>query len=347
MIKEATLDKTPGRTVRAWLETLPEPYRTQSLMNVPYSRWYKEVRSLAGAVNFFFTWSESPEGYAYWHDVLVRVTSGEFDVPEVEPVCDATLPEGFNRWEYRGRGWSPGKRLWYARALGFDHAYTYDGVPGGQGDSHFWEAVKDPTHADLKPTTPIPEGFDRWEYRGPGWEGRGVVYTTYAGGAGGDGYWDKNRTIGDPGGYSRLHYWEAVKDADPVCPLPVPEGFDRWEYRGWGWKTDKYLDVIVTRKRGHSHVQTYGRPYGDEEYEYWEAVKDPAPPKKPVGYRLLGPDDEIREGDETWDMEERPDVWSPMGAGFGKTYADHLPHFIGKAVWRRQIVSYEDALPSA
>jgi hypothetical protein len=56
------------KTVKEWLETLDEPYRSQALENLlpEYASIleYSVNEALLGA----FTWVNSPQGYEYWAD---------------------------------------------------------------------------------------------------------------------------------------------------------------------------------------------------------------------------------------------------------------------------------------
>lgn len=71
--------------------------------------------------------------------------------------------------------------------------------------------------------------------------------------------------------------WEAILNAElaelglPKCP-PVPNGFDRWEYRGEEWLSEGEATAAHTRSGEwlvHSHHPTYG-----VKSHYLEAVKD-------------------------------------------------------------------------
>jgi hypothetical protein len=90
--------------------------------------------------------------------------------------------------------------------------------------SIFWcDGVVPPNEAPATryPTTPLPEGFDRWECRGPGWSSSSATFTT--GYVGGEPNWDQRHTTGSTGAYSRLEYWEAVKDAPTYRMLEAGE----------------------------------------------------------------------------------------------------------------------------
>lgn len=60
------------KTIKEWLETLPEPYREQALnnskeMNITLN---SKVERLTSAISFSFIWSNSPEGFDYWWDLI-------------------------------------------------------------------------------------------------------------------------------------------------------------------------------------------------------------------------------------------------------------------------------------
>ena len=56
------------KTIREWLEELPEPYRTQAINNTSESVLMVEEESLSEAVTGAFSWWDSPEGLEYWSD---------------------------------------------------------------------------------------------------------------------------------------------------------------------------------------------------------------------------------------------------------------------------------------
>ena len=74
----------------------------------------------------------------------------------------------------------------------------------------------------------------------------------------------------------------------------LPEGFDRWECRGFGWGADGaifttgYAEPVPNWDRVYSRGDTGAYP----RLEYWEAVKD-----EPA-YRMLEAGERIEEGDE-------------------------------------------------
>jgi hypothetical protein len=64
--------KTPT-TVEAWLNTLPEPYKTKAFKNLSNFKRTLECGTLQSAINTF-VWSTSPEGQDFW-ETVVRSTS--------------------------------------------------------------------------------------------------------------------------------------------------------------------------------------------------------------------------------------------------------------------------------
>jgi hypothetical protein len=134
----------------------------------------------------------------------------------------------------------------------------------------------------LPPLPPVPEGYDRWEYRGEGWRCDDGPATTYACATSAA----FNAKHGHPHEWNiREDRWpegmgfyiEAVKGMpDNLPPLPpVPEGYDRWEYRGMG---------IAGLRRytcyGGGYTGWIDQPLPDllsagaSYYHYLEAVKD-------------------------------------------------------------------------
>jgi hypothetical protein len=62
------------------------------------------------------------------------------DLPPLPP-----LPEGYSRWEYRGKGWKSDRRIRFASYGRFDTDWvTFPfGCTVGYENSHYIEAVKD------------------------------------------------------------------------------------------------------------------------------------------------------------------------------------------------------------
>jgi len=81
---------------------------------------------------------------------------------------------------------------------------------------------------NLPPLPPVPEGFDRWEYRGTEWkDGRQAVYaTTNTNTTGATTPDDWHLQNARPMGARWLHYLEAVRE--PASPLQHPAGPKDW-----------------------------------------------------------------------------------------------------------------------
>lgn len=55
------------KTIREWLEELPEPYKTQAKQNTKKLSVFKlEEPTLSDAVMSAFRWETTPEGLNYW-----------------------------------------------------------------------------------------------------------------------------------------------------------------------------------------------------------------------------------------------------------------------------------------
>ena len=121
----------------------------------------------------------------------------------------------------------------------------------------------------------IPEGYDRWVYRGTFEDisidaaDRHVLYSF------GGTNWQKTSYFS-----GNLHHIEAIKDEsvapDGLPPYPpVPEGYDRWVYRGKGWRTEHKVCFAsaVARYDTHWIVFPFGCTVGYANSHYIEAVK--------------------------------------------------------------------------
>jgi hypothetical protein len=160
--------------------------------------------------------------------------------------------------------------------------------------SIFWnDEVEPPARY---PAAPLPEGFDRWECRGFGWDpGVPVTYTTGWGFTKDRWIWQTSADIDRvPNGTDTSEYWEAVKDESRYPTTPLPAGFDRWECRGYGWNAKDA--VFTTGYAGEDpNWDTYHSTRDTGTYpslEYWEAVED-----EPT-YRMLKAGERMEEGDE-------------------------------------------------
>ena len=142
-------------------------------------------------------------------------------------------------------GWKSAEKTIYAfKSGGYRGWIVLEGSAEGHDRIHYIEAVKDPTpppptreHAvsvleppacgvpdGLPPLPPVPEGYDRWEYRGMGWESDKPVL--YGCAEAGDKDWgsplDPQKNLHIPNGTSYFHYIEAVKDPTPPPPAHKP-----------------------------------------------------------------------------------------------------------------------------
>jgi hypothetical protein len=82
------------KTITQWLQTLPEPYRSQAL-NQPEALRFREYPhsqecdSLNEAINNAFLWKGTEQGQDYWLDIAERAETDEFDRLGI----DCTIPE--------------------------------------------------------------------------------------------------------------------------------------------------------------------------------------------------------------------------------------------------------------
>jgi hypothetical protein len=67
---------TRPTTVRGWLETLPEPYRSQAIENCTWPD--DECDSQRHAIVIAFVWDGSPQGDEHWLDVSLQSVAGLF-----------------------------------------------------------------------------------------------------------------------------------------------------------------------------------------------------------------------------------------------------------------------------
>ena len=67
------------KTIKEWLETLPEPYRAEALENAGESTLFETQPSLTAALYASSYWSDTPQGHDYWFDVAERAEAGEFN----------------------------------------------------------------------------------------------------------------------------------------------------------------------------------------------------------------------------------------------------------------------------
>jgi hypothetical protein len=75
------------KTIKQWLELLPEPYRTQALVNMEPSKADVMQDSLHDAICRAFNWFKTPilQGYDYWNNIAIRANRGEFTPVPIQP----------------------------------------------------------------------------------------------------------------------------------------------------------------------------------------------------------------------------------------------------------------------
>jgi len=61
--------KTEEKTVKDWLNTLNEPYKTKALNNIQEKVTNVQVISVSKALKQAFDWDNSLEGWEYWNDL--------------------------------------------------------------------------------------------------------------------------------------------------------------------------------------------------------------------------------------------------------------------------------------
>lgn len=64
------------KTVKEWLELLPEPYRSQALENVSEHISMSKQKTIFKAIDSF-EWYVSNQGFYYWLDVYSKLKSGK------------------------------------------------------------------------------------------------------------------------------------------------------------------------------------------------------------------------------------------------------------------------------
>lgn len=136
-----------------------------------------------------------------------------------EPVVPENLlplppvPEGYSRWEYRGKEWKSVGPVKYAYRMDRFGRWLIQPITttGGLECGHYLEAVKEESVAPDKPPAypPVPEGYTRWVYRGKGWKtDHKVCFSSIA-------HYDTDWVVypfGSTVGYPNSHYIEAIKD---------------------------------------------------------------------------------------------------------------------------------------
>lgn len=65
------------KTIREWLEELPEPYRTQALENTAEERKQVIKKDLDSALWCAFDWIWAKEGCRYWSNLHKKIENNE------------------------------------------------------------------------------------------------------------------------------------------------------------------------------------------------------------------------------------------------------------------------------
>lgn len=62
------------KTIREWLEELPEPYRTEAINNAYELIIDTPEKSITEALSNAFVWKNSPQGNKYWNELYDKLT---------------------------------------------------------------------------------------------------------------------------------------------------------------------------------------------------------------------------------------------------------------------------------
>jgi len=126
------------KTIREWLEDLPEPYRGQALANMDIQRPGDpggERPCMRNAIETSFRWRDSIEGTVYWSHLRDKYKSAPWNddaIPELSPTNAISalhaiaLKEGFPVEEIEGvmRQFDAEKGdVWSYRLIGDDKWY--------------------------------------------------------------------------------------------------------------------------------------------------------------------------------------------------------------------------------
>lgn len=72
-----------NRTIKEWIETLPNPYREQALKK-DNTFHNQEVNSLSVALETAFIWADTEEGGDYWGDLVEELILKEKNLKDKE-----------------------------------------------------------------------------------------------------------------------------------------------------------------------------------------------------------------------------------------------------------------------
>ena len=65
--------KQKEKTIKQWLNTLNEPYKTKAIQQTNEDRLKEKVDSLIIAIYKMFVWEDSVEGDEYWRDLVLSL----------------------------------------------------------------------------------------------------------------------------------------------------------------------------------------------------------------------------------------------------------------------------------
>lgn len=222
---------------QAITEVLPEPYASLAISRMDPCKVDRHVSGRI--VGSAFLWSDAPEGHGFWEAVQTyaegrgqlppiplesriltlesRIAFLESQVPPAAPVVEEAATRGLPDV---GEGYvilrpddviKDGDEIWLPmlRPPQWD---TYLGQTVGEGHAR--------RPVPVYPTTPLPDGYDKWVCRGTGWKSEDVVWFV-ARNVGYDDPFGARPERGTTSGYSSLEYWEAVRE-HPRYRLLVP-----------------------------------------------------------------------------------------------------------------------------
>ena len=61
--------KQKEKTIKQWLNTLDEPYKSKAIQQTNKDILNKKAKDLISSLYYMFDWSESEEGLEYWIDL--------------------------------------------------------------------------------------------------------------------------------------------------------------------------------------------------------------------------------------------------------------------------------------
>ena len=65
--------KQKEKTIKQWLNTLNEPYKTKAIQQTNEDKKKKKADSLIIALYKMFVWEDSVEGDEYWRDLVLSL----------------------------------------------------------------------------------------------------------------------------------------------------------------------------------------------------------------------------------------------------------------------------------